>query len=47
MPNYEVVYIDGYPVALTDLNFNTVDSDVNFISATASFKYTYYTITKI
>lgn len=47
MPNYEIVYVDGYPVSLSDLIFNTVDSDVNFIAATAIFKYTYYTISNI
>jgi hypothetical protein len=46
MPNYEVVYIDAYPVSLTGINFNTVDSDVNYLEATASFKYTLYNILK-
>jgi hypothetical protein len=45
--NYEIVYVDGYPVSLSGLEFNTIDSDVNYITATASFKYTYYNIIKI
>lgn len=45
--NYEIVYIDGYPVSLSGLEFNTIDSDVNYIAATATFKYTYYNINKI
>lgn len=45
--NYEVVYVDGYPVSLSDIQFNTVDEDVTYISASATFKYTYYTINKI
>jgi hypothetical protein len=47
MANYEVVYVDSYPVSLSDLNFQTVDSDVNYIEASAIFKYTYYTISNI
>jgi hypothetical protein len=45
--NYEIVYVDGYPVSLSGLEFNTVDSDVNYVTATATFKYTYYNINKI
>lgn len=47
MANYEVVFVDAYPVSLSDMNFTTVDQDVNYIAATASFKYTYYTITNV
>lgn len=47
MANYEIVFVDAYPVTLSDLNFTTVDSDVNYITASATFKYTYYTITNI
>lgn len=45
--NYEAVFIDAYPVTLSGLTFNTTDSDVNYIEATAGFKYTYYDINKI
>lgn len=45
--NYEIVYVDGYPTALSGIEFNTVDSDVNYVTATATFKYTYYNINKI
>jgi hypothetical protein len=45
--NYDIVYVDGYPTSLSGLEFNTVDSDVNYITATAAFKYTYYNINKI
>ena len=47
MANYEVVYVDAFPVSLSDLNFQTVDSDVNYIEASAVFEYTYYTISNI
>ena len=47
LANYEVVYADAFPVSLTGINFNTIDSDVNFLEASATFKYTYYDIQKI
>jgi hypothetical protein len=46
-PNYEIVYADAFPVSLSGVTFNTVDADVNYIEASAVFKYTYYDITKI
>jgi hypothetical protein len=45
--NYEVIYTDAFPVALSALSFNTSDEDVNYIEASASFKYTLYNIEKI
>jgi hypothetical protein len=45
--NYEIVYIDAHPFSLSGLNFNTVDSDVKYIEASASFRYNYYDISKI
>jgi hypothetical protein len=47
MPNYEITYVDAFPVDLSQALFNTVDTDVNYIEASATFKYTYYTITNI
>lgn len=47
MANYEIVFVDGYPITISDLNFNTIDDTVNYVTATATFKYTYYTITNI
>lgn len=47
MPNYEVTYVDAFPVTLSELVFNTTDPDVNYIEASSTFKYTYYTITNI
>jgi len=46
LPNYEVTYVDAFPVSLSGLSFNTNDTDVNYLEATASFKYTYYNINK-
>ncbi len=47
MANFEATFVDAFPVFLSDLVFNTVDENVNYISASATFKYTYYTITNI
>ena len=47
MANYEVVYIDAHPISLSGIVFNTTDPDVNYIEASATFKYTYYDISKI
>jgi len=46
-PNYEVTYVDAHPVSLSGIEFNTTDGDVNYIEATAVFKYTLYYIYKI
>jgi hypothetical protein len=46
-PNYEIVYTDAFPTELSQVVFNTTDTDVNYIEASATFKYTYYTITNI
>lgn len=45
--NYEINFIDAHPVLLSGITFNTVDEDVNYIEASATFKYTYYDIVKI
>jgi hypothetical protein len=47
MPNYEITYADAFPISLSDLTFTTKDLSVNYIEASAVFKYTYYTITNI
>lgn len=45
--NYDITFTDCFPIFLSELNFNTTDPDVIYITATAKFKYTYYTISKI
>jgi len=47
MANYEIAYVDAFPISLSGLNFNTIDTDVNYVEASASFRYTYYDIIKI
>lgn len=46
-PNYEIVFTDSHPVSLTAVTFNTTDPDVRYLEATASFRYTYFSIQKI
>ena len=45
--NYETIYVDAFPVNISPVVFNTTDTDVDYISASATFKYTYFTIAKI
>ena len=45
--NYEIVFTDAFPISLSELNFDTRPSDIKFITATAVFKYTQYTITSL
>jgi len=45
--NYEVTFVDAHPVALTELKFNSTDTSVNYISSSATFKYTHYKIQNI
>lgn len=46
-PNYSANFIDVFPTSITSLNFNTIDTTVNYIEATATFKYTYFDISKL
>ena len=46
-PNYAVTFRDCFPVSLTDLNFETTDSSVDYITASASFRYILYDVVKI
>lgn len=47
MPNYEIVFTDAIPVSLSGLFFQTTDTDVKYITGTATFKYTNYSFTNI
>ena len=47
MPNYEITFVDAFPTSLTALSFNTVDSDVNYIEASAEFRYTIFEVKNI
>jgi hypothetical protein len=47
MPNYEVVYVDAFPVSLSQISFFTTDENVSYLTASTTFKYSYFTIDKI
>lgn len=47
MANFEINYIDCHPTFLSKLIFDTTDSNINYLTASATFDYTYYEINKI
>jgi hypothetical protein len=47
MANYEIVFMDAFPVNISSVVFNTTDNDVNYIEAAASFRYTLFDINKV
>jgi hypothetical protein len=47
VPNLEVRFQDIFPVSLSDINFTSTDSDVNYVTNTVSFKYKIFTLHKI
>jgi hypothetical protein len=46
IPNYEVNFVNMYPTTISDINFTVTDTDVNYITATVTFKYQIYRINK-
>lgn len=42
--NRQFVFRDLLPVSLSDIEFNTQDTDVEYLEATVGFKYLYYTL---
>jgi hypothetical protein len=47
IPNIEVRFQDLFPVSLGDINFTSTDSDVNYVTNTATFKYKLFTMHKL
>lgn len=45
--NVKVMFKDMFPVSLSDLNFDSTLTDVEYLRATVSFRYTSYTIEKM
>ncbi len=43
-PNIKVTFEDAFPISLGDLQFNTTDTDVNYIQCTADFRFLKYNI---
>ena len=46
-PNYAVVYEDAFPTDLGEIQFESTAEDVDFVTASATFKYKLYTIEKV
>jgi hypothetical protein len=46
-PNFEIVFQDAFPVSLGDVMFDSTNEDVNYVTCSASFIYTQYTIGRI
>ena len=46
-PNFKVKFLDMFPVSLSDLDFDATDSDVDYLTANVTFKYTIYNITDL
>ena len=45
--NIKVIFEDMFPIALTDLSFDSTLTDVEYLRATVTFRYKLYTIEKI
>jgi hypothetical protein len=43
-PNIRVKFIDAFPISIGDLQFNTTDTDVNYMQCTVDFEYLRYTV---
>lgn len=41
-PLIEFTFVDAFPTSLSPIEFNTTDATVDYLTATASFKYTSY-----
>jgi len=46
-PNIEITFKDAFPIDLSELLFETTDTDVNYVTATATFSYVYFDILKL
>ena len=46
-PNFKVKFLDMFPVSLSDLDFDATDSDIDYLTASVTFKYTIYNITDL
>lgn len=43
--NIQVIFYDAFPVSLSDIEFNSTDTSVNYIECSVEFKYLRYDIT--
>jgi hypothetical protein len=45
--NHQIIFKELFPTMLSALEFNTVAGDIDYITATATFRFSYYTYEKI
>jgi hypothetical protein len=45
--NYEITFTDAFPIKVSGIDFNSSGSDVDYIEASANFRYVIYNIQKI
>ena len=46
-PIHQVTFIDCFPTTISDLNFNSIDSDVNYLTCQTTFRYRSFSITTL
>lgn len=46
-PNKKITFYDAWPTNLSSLDFNTMDTEMQYLQATVTFNYTYYDISSI
>jgi hypothetical protein len=47
LPNFEVTFREAFPTSLSDISFQTTDNDVNYVTATATFRFILYDVVKL
>ena len=47
VPNIEVQFEDLFPTSISDINFTVNDTDVNYVTMTATFKYRIYRVKSV
>jgi hypothetical protein len=45
--NYQIVFKDSFPTNLSDLEFDTTDEDIDYLTVTATFRYYQFDILKV
>jgi hypothetical protein len=45
--NLQVDFINLFPTSISELNFSSASTDINYVAATVDFKYNYYSIRKL
>lgn len=45
--NYSVTFKDAFPIKLSGINFDVTSADVDYVQASATFRYVTYDVTKV